>query len=684
MTVPTSHSRVQYDGNDAATEFDYTFKIFDADDLVVVLTDVDDNETTLVRGSDYSVDGVGDEAGGTVTYPISGTPLATGETLTILREIPVVQETDLRNQGRFYPETIEEEFDRSRMIDQQVVEVQGRALKKTLGGDNYDAGGARITNLGDAVDLGDAASRQYMEEYFRQLESGELGDTSLVTASGTLDQRNLADWMKALGYPTTSTGTDRPLADALDDRVVHLETIADFDTLVDSILSDNQQFSVAEYNAGSGIGGGRFYWDASSTEAADGASIFQITGVPTGRMKRIDEGDKFLVDSGAIGDGSNEAALIDKMNVSGNLVNLSGKTFTYTGTFTPIASFYNGAIVDSNRTYDFSTRTGESNARVIQGRARIDYNSGSSVNAFVPESIILAGFRFFGAYRKPRGRSIATGVNGNIVINDTTDLSILNTRKTENWYAVFAGANNIASVATFVNAPFFRAFSVTGNEITLGEGKETTGENHVSTTYDMDTNIMVGSDVLVIQEGGIWSGRTTSVTANTNGTITLSDASGISPGDFFLVAPPEFSDYCYLGSWYLDSAEPRNRADEGVKVGATMGAVPGLTASGALSNAKFNLRGVVSPLATAYLGRLVYSLSTASTGAVSHSFRHDSSSHPIAQHYYEKVGSSTETVVQAPIEIPFSKEQAVWIEASGSRAADVSGRGFNCYGWVEP
>jgi len=161
MTVPTNYSRVEYEGNGSATVFDYTYKIFDADDLVVILTAADGTESTLVRGTHYSVDGVGNEDGGTVT--LTGGPLATGDTLTILREIPVVQETDLRNQGAFYPETIEDELDRSRMIDQQLTEAQGRTLKQTKGGGSYDAKGRRIANLGAPVDGDDAANKQYVD-----------------------------------------------------------------------------------------------------------------------------------------------------------------------------------------------------------------------------------------------------------------------------------------------------------------------------------------------------------------------------------------------------------------------------------------------------------------------------------------------------------------------------------------
>lgn len=166
MTVPTSNNREEYEGNGAATAFDYAFKVFRADDLVAVLTASDGTETTLTRGTDYSVDGVGEEAGGTVTYPLSGDPLATGETLTILREIPVVQETDLRNQGRYYPETLEDEFDRSRMIDQQQQEQLDRTLSRTRASDYFDAKGRRIANVGDAVEDQDAYTKGQADARF--------------------------------------------------------------------------------------------------------------------------------------------------------------------------------------------------------------------------------------------------------------------------------------------------------------------------------------------------------------------------------------------------------------------------------------------------------------------------------------------------------------------------------------
>jgi hypothetical protein len=387
---------------------------------------------------------------------------------------------------------------------------------------------------------------------------------------------------------------------------------------------------------------------------------------------------------GAVADGTDQSEQIEEVNKPGIAVNLNGNSYTYAGAFAPAAKFYNGKIVASNREFNFGFRTVESPALVLQSRSIIDYDTSNSVKVFVPESLVLSGFRFHGSYRKPSGRAIATGVNGSISVNDNSDLSILTTRKMENWYAVFAGANESDTTASFVNLPFFRAFSVTGNEITLGEGKETTGEDHVQTSYDMAIDVMVGADALIIQENGKWSGRTTTVTSNTAGSITLSDASGVSPGDFVLVAPPEFSDYCYLGSWYLDTNSPRNRADTGYHVAALHFQIPGLAESGAIPKTEVSVRCMISPLATAYIAKLRYVVNSTGTGKVNHIVDNDSSGHALMTVEEMKYGSLSMTPSHQPVILPFARKQSLWITSGGDLAGLVTGRQLQCYGWIEP
>lgn len=50
-------------------------------------------------------------------------------------------------------------------------------------------------------------------------------------------------------------------------------------------------------------GGGRFVWDASSTATDDGGSVIAVTGVATGRWRRIFGAEVSVKDFGAVGDG---------------------------------------------------------------------------------------------------------------------------------------------------------------------------------------------------------------------------------------------------------------------------------------------------------------------------------------------------------------------------------------------
>lgn len=73
---------------------------------------------------------MGGTIGGTVEYPIS--PIAvlpTGYTITVMRVLPVIQETEFINQGRIQAESIEDGLDRLTMMIQQLTEEISRAIR---------------------------------------------------------------------------------------------------------------------------------------------------------------------------------------------------------------------------------------------------------------------------------------------------------------------------------------------------------------------------------------------------------------------------------------------------------------------------------------------------------------------------------------------------------------------------
>lgn len=70
-------------------------------------------------------------------------------------------------------------------------------------------------------------------------------------------------------------------------RNMQVQSVANLVAIPVAVISNNAQVSVKEYHAGTGLGGGNFYWDAASTEAADNGLIFAVPGVATGRFKRL-------------------------------------------------------------------------------------------------------------------------------------------------------------------------------------------------------------------------------------------------------------------------------------------------------------------------------------------------------------------------------------------------------------
>ena len=121
-----------FDGNNVATTFPFDFKIFAESDLRVVLRDALTAEYLLTLGVDYSVSMNPDQnadPGGSITYPLSGSPLATGERLTITTDLELSQQTVFTNLGKFFPATVEDTFDRLTMLLRQIQAESARAIR---------------------------------------------------------------------------------------------------------------------------------------------------------------------------------------------------------------------------------------------------------------------------------------------------------------------------------------------------------------------------------------------------------------------------------------------------------------------------------------------------------------------------------------------------------------------------
>jgi len=128
MTVPSTTNKWIYTGNDD-TAFLYTKKIYDETDLIVEkLTIATGVIETLTLTTDYTVSGVGDADGGTVTLEAA---ISSDYKLIIRRVLPATQEIEPVENDPNRAEVFEEALDRQVMIAQQLQEAISRTVQQT-------------------------------------------------------------------------------------------------------------------------------------------------------------------------------------------------------------------------------------------------------------------------------------------------------------------------------------------------------------------------------------------------------------------------------------------------------------------------------------------------------------------------------------------------------------------------
>lgn len=207
MTLATTVNRVKYTGNDSTDTYSYAFKIFDEDDLVVIIRNTSTGtKYTLVKTTDYTVAGIGTSAGGDITLVNSGaawagtgTNLDSGHVLYILRVCDLTQDTDIRNTGAFYPETHEDKFDYLTMVVQQLQDQINRVpllpqdyspadFTNDLGDPTADYG-VVVNATGDGFDFAELAPAGPTGPQGPQGDPGADGSDGLgVPAGGTTGQ----------------------------------------------------------------------------------------------------------------------------------------------------------------------------------------------------------------------------------------------------------------------------------------------------------------------------------------------------------------------------------------------------------------------------------------------------------------------------------------------------------------
>jgi hypothetical protein len=253
--VADNAPRVAYVATASQTAFSYTFEILAQTDLKVLK-----NGTTLALSTHYTVSGVGNQNGGTVTLVTGAT---VGDEIVIYRDQAISRSTDYQPGARLNPDTLDLDFDRVILGLQQVE----RDVERTL--------------------------RLAPSDVFSPLTDFVLPD-SQARAS------------KFLSFDTNGKPSVAAAVAINAEELAAVETIALLKAVSSAGLTDRDNIFVQGYYAAGDGGGGEFYWDATSSATANDGTVILPTG-HSGNGRWVALGMEGVVNVkrfGAKGDGS--------------------------------------------------------------------------------------------------------------------------------------------------------------------------------------------------------------------------------------------------------------------------------------------------------------------------------------------------------------------------------------------
>ena len=118
MPVLDNYEEIKYVGSDSGRVFNFPFRCYSLEHLIVEYTDSEENTRQLIQNTEYTVVGGLDNNGGSITYPVNNSlpPLAANESLKISRQTPVEQPTEYP----VYQQVIENSLDRNTLQLQEI------------------------------------------------------------------------------------------------------------------------------------------------------------------------------------------------------------------------------------------------------------------------------------------------------------------------------------------------------------------------------------------------------------------------------------------------------------------------------------------------------------------------------------------------------------------------------------
>lgn len=275
MTLTTTATSVTYTGNGATVNFPFPFKVTDEDHLVVFATVIATGAVyknyTL---SDYTISGLGNDTGGSITLNEVLTSLYE---LVIRRIVPIVQELDIVNESGFFPETVEQQLDEMVMVDQQQQEEINRSFKVPVGE--------------TAVNVPSTSVRK---------DNIAVWDSTGGLAQGVLSA-SVADAVSAF-LSGVSVG-----------EISSLSSVAVLKALLKSTLTDGDVINLLGYSSAGDGGAALFRWNATSSVTDNGVTVLEADEGGTGRWVEVELGALMLQRVGLVS-GANTSGAVTAAN----------------------------------------------------------------------------------------------------------------------------------------------------------------------------------------------------------------------------------------------------------------------------------------------------------------------------------------------------------------------------------
>ena len=245
--------------------FAFAFKVYEEGDVKVIrITNSTGAEEVLTITTHYTVtlnDDQNANPGGSITLVSSGSPvnLGSGFSIVITSKVTPLQQTEITNQGGFFPEVINDVLDKAAILDQQQQSILDKTIRFPL---TQTVGGLEITE--------NAANRAGKVVQFDG--SGDL------TILGTVDGRDVS--------------ADGAKLDTIETNAKDDQTAAEIRALVES-ASDSNVFTDADHSKLNGIEAGAtgdlnasevkaLYEGNSNTNAFTDALVSKLNGIEAG------------------------------------------------------------------------------------------------------------------------------------------------------------------------------------------------------------------------------------------------------------------------------------------------------------------------------------------------------------------------------------------------------------------